>query len=227
MLSDVDIRNELTKGIIIEPFKESSLTAVGYDMKVGEFGFSWNTKKELRIDQQGEFIIGPHDTVLISTYEHIGLSKSFGATVHSRVTLITHGIAHVSTTIDPGWNGRLLVQLHNERPVAIPIKFGQRFCTVCFHKLESESNKDHGHPTDREDIQPWLAQIRHEAMTREARLFRRNPRFQLCVAAIMIAIAGFLVWRLKPDWLAQTISILGVVCLFVVEALKSSEYGKV
>ena len=37
MLSDADIRAELGKGIIIEPFEESSLTPVGYDLRVGTY----------------------------------------------------------------------------------------------------------------------------------------------------------------------------------------------
>ncbi len=220
MLSDVDIRNELGKGIVIDPFHEHSLTPIGYDLRVGEYGFSWKTRRQIKITEEKPLLVQPYDTVLISTYERVELSRDFGAVIHARVTLMSEGLSHISTTIDPGWKGRLLIQLHNQRPVAIPLRSQERFCTACFYKMQSTAEKEQGHPADREDIQRHLAKIQHEAASREARLFYRNPRFQLAIAAVITIAAGFLVWRLNSDWLAPTISIFGIASLFLIEALK-------
>lgn len=218
MLSDVDIKTELGKGIILEPFEENCLTPVGYDMRVGAYGFSWKSRREIAIDKDGQIVIEPNDTVLIETYESVALSKQFGATIHSIVTIASaHGLAHVSTTIDPGWAGKLLVQVHNYRDSAVPIRFKQPFCTVCFYRMQSEARKDHGRPPDRGDIRTWLATVAEEAKVRKV---YQSRRFWLILAAFIVGAVGVGSYFINRDLVIPLVTTLGVASIFLVEILK-------
>ena len=147
MLTDTDIReqieirtNDSTKGISIEPFGDKYLTPVGYDLRIGIKGFSWNNKRVIDIEQEKRIEIEPKDTVVIETLESVSLSKEIAGTIHSMVSqTVSQGLSHISTTIDPGWTGKLLISIHNYRDCSIELEFRDSFCTVCFHKVESES----------------------------------------------------------------------------------------
>lgn len=74
MFSDTDIKkqieiriNDSTKGIFIEPFEDKYLTPVGYDLRIGLKGFSWNNKRVINIEHEKRIEIEPKDTVVIET----------------------------------------------------------------------------------------------------------------------------------------------------------------
>ncbi|MCL1467752.1 dCTP deaminase domain-containing protein [Argonema galeatum] len=152
MFSDKDIEKALDDyqknpqdGLLIEPFDKSSLTPVGYDLRVGKQGFSWNKKSVIEIERDGKIQIDANDTVVIRTLESISLSKKVSATVHSIVSkIITKGLSDISTTIDPGWTGKLLISIHNNRNSSTELRFEERLCTVCFYRVDlaSEANRD-------------------------------------------------------------------------------------
>lgn len=171
LLSDEDIKKELqdSKEIIIEPFEENSLTPIGYDLRVGEKWFYWKRKCIFEIKNDNSIKIERNDTVVIETYESVQLSKRFGATIHSMATqVIRRGLSHISTTIDPGWTGKMLISLHNNLDRDIELKFKENFCTVCFYQLRSEAKKDIGKSPGRTDIWAELSDISTETIRRRA-----------------------------------------------------------
>jgi len=219
MLSDADIRAEFGKGIVIEPFEENCLTPVGYDLRVGKWGVSLKNKSETLIEKEGKISIGPNDTVVIETYESIRLSPNFSGTVHSMVTLLSaFGITHISTTIDPGSDGPLLVQFSNPRPIAMELAFQQPFCTVCFHRMESTAVKAFNKPAGRTDIKTWL---KREVEKERGKIYR-NRRFWLATAALFIVLVSLAVYYINPDLVVPIATVLGVASLFVVEFLRPS-----
>ena len=154
MLGDEDIRVRISsQDIAISNFEEESLTPVGYDLRIGEKGFSWKRLQELIIGKGSPLRIEPHDTVVVETYESVRLSKNIGGTLHAMATLTLRcGLSHVSTTVDPGWTGKLLIALHNNLETPVELNFKDIFCTICFYQLQSEARKDIGRPPNRKDI---------------------------------------------------------------------------
>ncbi|MFB4324447.1 hypothetical protein RB298_19090, partial [Priestia sp. BR_2] len=57
--------------------------------------------------------IEPHDTVLILTREAVKVSREIAGTFHSKVGIVSSGFGHISTTLDPLWQGPLLISLNN------------------------------------------------------------------------------------------------------------------
>lgn len=177
MFSDTDIKQQIeerinnsTKGIFIYPFEDKYLTPVGYDLRVGVKGFSWKNKREFDIEQEKRIEIEPNDTVVIETLESVSLSKEVGATIHAMATrAILYGLSHISTTIDPGWTGKLLISIHNYRDSSVELRFRDSFCTVCFYKVESESKVPLGRPVDRDDLWQQLIEISWQEKKKQKR----------------------------------------------------------
>lgn len=150
IFSDVDIRKALGNDIVIEPFTESSLTPIGYDFTVGEYIYS--LEHGLIEPQNGSFEIPPHSTVQILTRESLWVSGRIGGTFHSKVSLVSRGMSHISTTLDPGWYGPLLITLRNNMSTSQRIKTTDAFVTLIFFKLTTPTTTKHNKPESRRDI---------------------------------------------------------------------------
>jgi len=64
--------------------------------------------------------IEPRDTALVLSREYIQLPAYMSGNVFSRVSTVSSGLGHISTTIDPLWRGPLLIAISN--PSSKPIK---------------------------------------------------------------------------------------------------------
>ncbi|MGL4497691.1 MAG: dCTP deaminase [Planktothrix sp.] len=209
LFSDVDITKEIEnrqnnqeEGISIHPFEQKSLTPVGYDLRVGDRGFSWKNKKIVDIKQDGKIVIEPNDTVVIQTLESVSLSKKIGATVHSMVSrVITEGLSHISTTIDPGWTGKLYISIHNFRDVDIELNFTQTLCTVCFYDIKSESKVSLGRPPDRDDLWEDLMRRAKEERSRITREKRHQEAQESKIKTIKWAVGGFYIIIVILVWI--------------------------
>ena len=57
--------------------------------------------------------VNPGDTAISLTNESIWVSKSIAGMFHSKVGFVCQGLGHISTTLDPGWQGQLLISVNN------------------------------------------------------------------------------------------------------------------
>lgn len=64
--------------------------------------------------------IEPRDTALVLSKEYLQLPANICGNVFSRVSTVSSGLGHISTTIDPLWKGALLIAISN--PSSEPIK---------------------------------------------------------------------------------------------------------
>lgn len=228
MLSDTDIKQQIedrknnpTEGIYIDPFEEKYLTPVGYDFRVGLKGFSWKNKREIDIEKEREIEIEPNDTVVIETLESVSLSKEVGATIHAMVSkAVLYGLSHISTTIDPGWTGKLLISVSNYRDSSVVLRFRDSFCTVCFHKMESESKVPLGRPADRDDIWESLLEIsRQEKKKREKENISRNILIISFITSVLFL--GVFVSLKNPDLGSALAAFIALISPVVYDRLKS------
>ena len=150
VFSDVDIRKALGKDIVIEPFSESSLTPIGYDFTVGEFIYS--LEHGMLEPQDGIIEIPPHSTIQILTKESLWVSGRVGGTFHSKVSLVSRGFSHVSTTLDPGWYGPLLITIRNNMDKHQKLKKLDAFVTLIFFSMTTPTTMKHFKPEFRKDI---------------------------------------------------------------------------
>lgn len=70
--------------------------------------------------EQRYVYIEPRDTALVLSKEYLMLPANICGNVFSRVSTVSSGLGHISTTIDPLWKGALLIAISN--PSSEPIK---------------------------------------------------------------------------------------------------------
>jgi len=161
-LTAADIESLLDKEIVIHPYNEDNLTPVGYNISFSEFIYSLATRTFVDIIDNGKepsyFIMKPNETVLVLSRETIWVSKNIGGTFHSKVSIVTKGLGHISTTLDPGWHGQLLIPINNptKRKIKIHIKNEKSvfatFITLVLYRSVNPSHIDHNNHPARLDL---------------------------------------------------------------------------
>ena len=128
----------------IHPYKDGCLTPIGYDARVGT-PYSCSSKAGPIILCEGQkIVIKTGDTALITTLEKFGMpqNRMISALICSKVSKVSQGLSHISTTIDPDWDGRLLIALHNNSNHRIELAYGDPFCTIVFFENKTKSTRD-------------------------------------------------------------------------------------
>ena len=154
ILSDVDIKREIGKNILIYPFQEGYLKGASYNLSASKLAWDLATKKNIYDDHQKAIIIPPNSTAVIETHETIWVSQKIAGTYHSRVSQVSHGTGHIGTTLDPNYIGPSLIAVHNHSKEAIKISSEtEPFLTLTFHYLHTASRKEqHGNSHARRDV---------------------------------------------------------------------------
>lgn len=166
ILSDVDIKKYLDEGkIVIDPIEDDKqIQPSSVDLRLGdEFkGFKIVTKPfidpfdkidlesymELLTVEEGEpFIIHPGEFTLATTYEYVKIPDDIVARVEGRSSMGRLGITmHVTAGyIDPGFEGRITLEISNIGKMPVALYPGQRVCQIVFETMTSPSAKPYGH----------------------------------------------------------------------------------
>lgn len=156
VLSDRDILECMRRGDIkIEPFEEHLVQPASVDLRLGnEFRLFRRLGKpfvdpktdefteytEVTSVGDGEYIIvHPGEFLLGTTLEYICLSDSYVGRLEGRSSLGRLGIQIHSTAghIEPGFEGKLVLEISNVGLMPIALYPGMRICQVSFEKLSS------------------------------------------------------------------------------------------
>jgi deoxycytidine triphosphate deaminase len=152
LLTDTDLNNLIHGNIeekisdeelTIYPYDKDLLTPIGYDLRIGnEYSIS-NKVGKIKLTNNEEFVVKSGETVLIRILERILMPKNnnISGLVVSKVSITAKGLINSTTTIDPDWNGNLLLVIHNHSKAHVKLKQGQAICTVMFFENKSPSTK--------------------------------------------------------------------------------------
>jgi len=169
MMSDTDIRDAIKNNeICITPFDvndklDKRLTPVGFNFSFSRFVVSVNQKIFFKIYEKNDerfFFLTPGDTAVALTKESIWVSKNIGGTFHSKVRYVALGLGHISTTLDPLWQGQLLISLNNpsKRKIKVIIAYYENgkweestFITLCMYRMGMAASKPSDNNTARLD----------------------------------------------------------------------------
>jgi len=122
-----------SKDILIENGIKDNINPMGYDLRVGEEYF-YASVSNGTIPTDKEVRIKPGDLVLIRTLEEIRMptNGSIYALIISKVTQVSRGLSNVSTKVDSGYSGKLLISIQNVSKRTIELRYGEEFCTIIF-----------------------------------------------------------------------------------------------
>lgn len=157
--SDRDIKRLLQEGrIIVDPAPDLSaqLGSCSLDLRLShEFSvfeyalhpyvdtrdpdISRTVMKTLTVEENQPFVLHPNTFVLAITLERVELPDDIVARLEGRSSLgrlgiIVHATASV---IDPGWRGRIVLELANHGQMPVALYPGMRVCSVTFEPLSS------------------------------------------------------------------------------------------
>jgi len=200
LLTDTDIRAILAPAdknwadkdkLYIYPFEENSLTPIGYDLRVGSPYASSIDGQLFDLKPDNSIVIIPGDTLLITTLEDVGMPKNrkYSAFITSKVSKVAKGLSHISTNIDPDWEGRLLIALHNPSKNTVFLKYSETFCTINFIENKSPSTKNCGKERGRTDI--LIQQFVKSTSEFRAKEIKKERGNLILKGLICIVFAGF------------------------------------
>ncbi len=153
VLSDREIRSLLGKKIFIYPFNSKNLKGATYNLTASRVAILASDQKKLLINDEGNIFIPAGETALIETEESIYVAKDICGTYHSRVTLVSKGLSHIGTTLDPLFFGTSLIAVHNHtKDEGIIIEAGESICSLMLQKMPRSTRILHDNPEFRQDI---------------------------------------------------------------------------
>lgn len=144
MLSNVDIIKELNKNIFIYPLITKNIKGSTVNLTASKWAWSLKTKSSIvqSIDGKNVIVIPAKDTALIETEEVIHVTQKIAGTYHSKVGLVSHGLSHIGTTLDPMFCGNSLIAIHNNSENNYTLVVGKSFVSLIFYYLQSESDSE-------------------------------------------------------------------------------------
>jgi len=221
VLSDVQIMELISQNKLkIEPFDDSCLKSASYDLRVGEYAYSWSKRRRVDIRKKEKIRIEPGDLVLVRTLEKVELPNGISGTVHSMVALSTLALAPVSTTVDPTWRGYMLIPIQNVGRTPIYLYYSEPFCTIILY--ETGVSQRIYDARERQDFEIWIKKIIDESERRRPKYyFKRRPILLTVLLSILIStIVVYIIYKPSQDFLLLFSSILLVASMYIIEILK-------
>jgi dCTP deaminase len=166
VLSDRTIREEIKRGrIVIDPLGDGCIQPSSIDLHLAPlfrvFRVGILPRPYLDVAQPMEgftelvevakdepFIIQPGEFVLAATLETITLPDDIVARVDGKSSLGRLGLLIHATAgfVDPGWTGRLTLELSNVAKMPIAVRPGMRICQISFLRLSTPAERLYGSP---------------------------------------------------------------------------------
>ena len=167
ILSDKTIKEYLEEGkIVIDPLKdEQQIQPSSVDMRLGDEFKVFKVIRKPYIDPKDEediaeymesstvpegeaFIIHPNEFALATTQEYVKVPDDLVARVEGRSSMGRLGVTmHVTAGyVDPGFEGRITLEISNIRAMPVALYPGQRVCQLVFETMTTPAELPYGHP---------------------------------------------------------------------------------
>ena len=152
LLSYDDIIRELGNNIFVYPLIGKNIKGSSLNLTPSKLAWSLSTGDNVYNEAKNAIVLDKGDTVLVETEEAIHVTEKIGGSYHSKVKVVSRGIGHIGTTLDPGWIGPSLIALHNTTQETVEVDVGETFITIMFFWNETPSTKRVSDPPGRPDI---------------------------------------------------------------------------
>jgi deoxycytidine triphosphate deaminase len=127
------------KLLVIFPAKDSCFTPLGYDLRIGKHILLCLVQRDENetpaVGENGDLIFPAYSTSLVITRERVWLSKYVMATIQSRGSLAARGLFLNTTTVDPNWDGKMIMRIFNSSPREESLPRDEPFATMVVHTL--------------------------------------------------------------------------------------------
>jgi dCTP deaminase len=164
VLSDRTIKQELAAGrLVIDPLDLTAIQPASVDLRLDRsfrvFRITSRPFVDVRevtddltelvtIAEDEPFILQPHTFCLGSTVETVTLPGDIVARVDGKSSLGRLGLLVHATAgyVDPGWTGKLTLELSNQSQMPIALYHGMRIAQISFLRLTTPVDRPYGSP---------------------------------------------------------------------------------
>jgi dCTP deaminase len=183
VLSDRTIKEELAKGrLVIDPLDPRDIQPASVDMHLDRafrvFKVSSRPYIDIRepmddltddvvIDEERPFFIHPGEFVLASTLQVVTLPDDILAQVEGKSSLGRIGLLIHATAgfVDPGWTGKLTLELSNVAKMPIALYYGMKIGQLSFMRMSTPVDRPYGSPGLRSKYQGQMSPTPSRAFT--------------------------------------------------------------
>ena len=163
ILSDRDIRSAISAGEIrLEPLGDGCVQPASVDIRLDKRLLVFRNSRRAYIDVREDmsdltemeeiggkpFMLHPNEFVLGSALEWLELPNDIVARLEGKSSLGRVGLLIHSTAgyVDPGWKGRLTLELSNVARLPIALRAGMRIGQLSFQRMSSAAERPYGSP---------------------------------------------------------------------------------
>ena len=164
VLSDRSIKVELAAGrIVVEPIDPADIQPSSIDLHLGDDFQVFRNSRYPYIDPAREqdgltepvfasleepFVLHPGEFTLGTTVERIVLPDDIVGRLEGKSSLGRLGLLIHSTAgyVDPGWDGRLTLELSNVANLPIVLTPGMKIGQISFSMMTTTVDRPYGHP---------------------------------------------------------------------------------
>jgi len=158
MFTDRTIKSQIEGGgLFVHPFDPSLVQPASIDLTLGEDFIQYfdgdpidpenPSENDLDRFSTNRLILYPHDFVLGTTVETVGVPSTVAARVEGKSTLGRLGLIVHSTAgfVDPGFKGKITLEMTNINVRPIILRAGMKICQIAFYPLVGTVDKPYGH----------------------------------------------------------------------------------
>ncbi|WHY13871.1 hypothetical protein QNH16_24665 [Peribacillus frigoritolerans] len=137
--------------ILMREIDENQMTKpdepnTSYDLRVGEVYLDHRETRQMALTDGGIIKLPPGSAFIIETMEEVRFPKTRFGQIVPKVNLLKKGISNTTSKIDPGYNGKLLVTVFNLGKNTVPLKKGEKFCTMIVQTIHGSGVKHYNKP---------------------------------------------------------------------------------
>jgi len=183
ILSDNTLNALIKSGsLVVDPVDEKSVQPASIDCRLGDHFLlvESNQMDIITLDSEikyreitsDEITIPPHSFLLATTQEYIELPDDLTAFVEGRSSIGRIGLfIENAGWVDPGFKGRITLELYNASSLPIKLQAGKRICQLVFCKM------------DRKADNPYQGKYQGQKVTVGSRVFKDTDRLHVGLAA--------------------------------------------
>ena len=153
ILSDKTIRDKLAHGsLTVDPITDESIQPASIDCRLGDHYLlvedtnmdiiTLDSEINYREIEGDSITIPPHSFLLATTKEWVKLPNDLTAFVEGRSSIGRIGLfIQNAGWVDPGFEGRITLELYNANSLPIKLQAGRRVCQLVFCKMDQAAEK--------------------------------------------------------------------------------------
>lgn len=159
LLNSADIEAYVHKTAMINPYDRENLKSATYEASVGKWAIFWDAggkrqvvDLEAILKKDDPIVLKPNGLVYVSTYERFHLPSYMAVRFNLRINIVHSGLLlGTGPLVDPGFEGHLLIPLHNLTVNEFQIRYKDKLIWIEFTKVSPHENWNEL-PTKKDEI---------------------------------------------------------------------------